>query len=134
MAEAPKTAEPTGPRRSESETRELREALTERLEELEAERETHIADMAAAQRERLADSAGDDQVDAGSKTVEHEQELTVVRSITDRINQMHRALERLEVGDYGICEKCGKPIPAARLAVFPSATLCVDCKQLEESR
>ena len=47
---------------------------------------------------------------------------------------MERALERLDGGGYGWCERCGNPIPVERLAAFPSATLCVTCKQLEERR
>ncbi|HEY0535170.1 MAG TPA: TraR/DksA C4-type zinc finger protein, partial [Actinoplanes sp.] len=31
-------------------------------------------------------------------------------------------------------ERCGNAIPVERLAAFPSATLCVSCKQLEERR
>ena len=38
---------------------------------------------------------------------------------------MERALERLDEGSYGWCERCGNPIPVERLAAFPSATLCV---------
>ena len=47
---------------------------------------------------------------------------------------LERALERLDEGSYGWCERCGNPIPVERLAAFPSATLCVTCKQLEERR
>ena len=47
---------------------------------------------------------------------------------------MERALERLDEGHYGWCERCGNAIPVERLAAFPSATLCVSCKQLEERR
>jgi DnaK suppressor protein len=45
-----------------------------------------------------------------------------------------RAIDRLGEGNYGWCERCGNPIPVERLAAFPSATLCVSCKQLEERR
>lgn len=37
------------------------------------------------------------------------------------------AVERLEAGEYGRCERCGEPIPAARLEVRPAATTCVGC-------
>lgn len=122
------------PIRTESEQAELRAALKERLDELTEEQQRFVDSIAAAQRERLSDTAGDDQIDSGSKTVEHEHEVTVANAIAERIRQVSHALERLDDGDYGICEKCGKPIPAARLAAFPSATLCVSCKQLEERR
>ncbi|WP_460541222.1 TraR/DksA family transcriptional regulator [Glycomyces halotolerans] len=120
--------------RTESEQAELRTALKERLDELVEEQQRFIDSIATAQRERLSDTAGDDQIDSGSKTVEHEHEVALAGAISERIRQVSHALERLDDGDYGICERCGNPIPAARLAAFPSATLCVSCKQLEERR
>jgi len=120
--------------RTESEQAELRAALKERLDELVAEQQRYTDSITLAQRERLSDTAGDDQIDSGSKTVEHEHEVAVAGAISERIRQVSHALERLDEGGYGFCEKCGKAIPAARLAAFPSATLCVSCKQLEERR
>lgn len=120
--------------RTESEQAELRAAFKERLDELVAEQRRYSDSIAVAQRERLSDTAGDDQIDSGSKTVEHEHEVAVAGSLSERIRQVSHALERIDEGGYGFCEKCGKPIPAARLAAFPSATLCVSCKQLEERR
>ncbi|WP_026929362.1 TraR/DksA C4-type zinc finger protein [Glycomyces tenuis] len=122
------------PVRTDSEQAELRAALKERLDELVEEQQRFVDSIAVAQRERLSDTAGDDQIDSGSKTVEHEHEVTVANAISERIRQVSHALDRVDAGDYGICERCGKPIPAARLAAFPSATLCVSCKQLEERR
>lgn len=37
------------------------------------------------------------------------------------------ALERIDNGSYGICAKCGQPIPMARLNALPHATLCMAC-------
>lgn len=45
----------------------------------------------------------------------------------DHLEALDRALERLERGDYGRCEICGKPIPPDRLDVLPAATTCVQC-------
>nr|WP_112133873.1 TraR/DksA family transcriptional regulator [Glycomyces dulcitolivorans] len=133
-APAPAAPEADHQLRTESEQAELRVALKERLDELVAEQQRYSDSIAVAQRERLSDTAGDDQIDSGSKTVEHEHEVAVAGAISERIRQVSHALERLDEGGYGFCEKCGKPIPAARLAAFPSATLCVSCKQLEERR
>lgn len=119
---------------SPEEFAELREALQERLNELRIEHAEAVVGISEMQKERLSDTAGDDEVDSGSKTVEREQEISLANSVRDRMIQVERALERVDDGDYGICEKCGKPIPAARLAAFPSATLCVNCKSLEERR
>jgi DnaK suppressor protein len=37
-----------------------------------------------------------------------------------------RAMEKLDEGTYGLCDVCGKPIPAGRLQALPWAVLCVE--------
>lgn len=41
--------------------------------------------------------------------------------------RIEAALKRLEEGEYGWCLSCGEQIPAARLELDPTVTLCVDC-------
>jgi DnaK suppressor protein len=130
---APTKAAPRS-KRSAADTDKIRMALTERRDELQAEYDKTLAEITELQRDRLTDSAGDDQADTGTKTFEREQEITLANSILERITQVERALERVDEGNYGNCEKCGTAIPVERLAAFPSATLCVSCKQLEERR
>lgn len=59
-----------------------------------------------------------------------------VSAIKDELNtkskQIKRALERVKIGKYGICEDCGKMIDTDRLAVFPEATLCISCEKKKE--
>ena len=135
-AAATKAAEKKAPTpvRSAAETERIRAALAARRDELREEYEQHLAEIAELQRDRLTDSAGDDKADTGSKTFEREQEISLAHSILERTTQVERALERLDEGSYGWCERCGNAIPVERLAAFPSATLCVSCKQLEERR
>jgi DnaK suppressor protein len=120
--------------RSAAETEQIRVALVERRDELQAEYDQALAEITELQRERLADSAGDDQADTGTKTFEREQEITLANTLLERITQVERAIDRVGEGNYGWCERCGNAIPVERLAAFPSATLCVHCKQLEERR
>jgi RNA polymerase-binding transcription factor len=120
--------------RSAAETEKIRAALVERRDELQSEYDQTLTEITELQRERLTDSAGDDQADTGTKTLEREQEITLANNLLDRITQVERAIERVGEGHYGYCERCGNAIPVERLAAFPSATLCVSCKQLEERR
>jgi DnaK suppressor protein len=120
--------------RTAAETEAIRVALAERHGELHAEYEQTISEISELQRERLTDSAGDDQADTGTKTFEREQEISLANNLLERVSQVERAIERLQEGNYGWCERCGHAIPVDRLAAFPSATLCVSCKQLEERR
>ncbi|MEV4352562.1 TraR/DksA C4-type zinc finger protein [Actinoplanes sp. NPDC049596] len=135
MAKATETKAAAAKRtRSAAETEKIRVALVERRDELQAEYQQSISEITELARDRMEDSAGDDQADAGTKTFEREQEITLANNLLERINQVERAIDRLGEGNYGWCERCGNPIPVERLAAFPSATLCVSCKQLEERR
>ncbi len=41
--------------------------------------------------------------------------------------EIRKALAKVRIGTYGICEVCKKPIDLARLKAFPQATKCFDC-------
>ncbi|MGC8794192.1 MAG: TraR/DksA family transcriptional regulator [Bryobacteraceae bacterium] len=46
-----------------------------------------------------------------------------------RLRLVNEALDRIEVGDYGICLNCERPIPAKRLEALPWARYCVSCQE-----
>jgi DnaK suppressor protein len=49
------------------------------------------------------------------------------------IKKIDQALERIEDGTFGFCERCGEEIQAKRLKARPVATYCINCKtKLEE--
>jgi DnaK suppressor protein len=48
------------------------------------------------------------------------------------IFKIQEALQRLEDGEYGICEECGEDIAIDRLNARPVTTLCIDCKSTQE--
>ena len=50
------------------------------------------------------------------------------------IKKINESLAALEIGDYGYCEVCGVEIGVKRLEARPTATLCIDCKTLDEIR
>ena len=50
------------------------------------------------------------------------------------IKKIDDSLETIETGDYGFCESCGIEIGVRRLEARPTATLCIDCKTLDEIR
>ena len=112
---------------------EVRGDLQREIAERRADYDRAMAELTRLQQSS-GDGAGDDQADAGSKTFEREQELSIANNRRDLLVQMERAMERLDKGTYGRCESCHEPIMKARLQAFPSATLCVTCKQREERR
>ena len=50
------------------------------------------------------------------------------------IKKIDETLGKIESGDYGYCESCGVEIGLERLQARPTASLCIDCKTLEEMR
>ena len=48
------------------------------------------------------------------------------------LNKIRHALERIDEGEYGMCNTCGDPIGFKRLSYRPVATLCIDCKTQQE--
>jgi len=55
-----------------------------------------------------------------------ERQSRLIRKIKD-------ALMRLEDGTFGICEECGEEISDQRLEARPIATLCIKCKEKQET-
>jgi DnaK suppressor protein len=56
-----------------------------------------------------------------------DRERKLIRKITETI-------AKIDAGDYGYCEACGVEIGLERLQARPTATLCIECKTLEEIR
>ena len=50
------------------------------------------------------------------------------------IKKIEDTIALIESGDYGYCSGCGVDIGIKRLEARPTATLCIDCKTLEEVR
>ena len=50
------------------------------------------------------------------------------------IKKIDDSLKEIESGTYGFCESCGIEIGIRRLEARPTATLCIDCKTLDEIR
>ena len=50
------------------------------------------------------------------------------------INKIREALQRLDDGEFGVCEVCGEEIGEARLKARPVTTYCIDCKMEQERK
>lgn len=59
--------------------------------------------------------------------------VSAIREQLDRkVIQTKKALARVKIGKYGICEDCGKMIDTDRLVAYPEATFCVKCESKRE--
>jgi DnaK suppressor protein len=50
------------------------------------------------------------------------------------IEKIKEALDRIDNGQFGVCEVCGKEIGERRLMARPVTTLCIECKKKQEAR
>ncbi len=50
------------------------------------------------------------------------------------LDEISDALGRLEAGAYGLCQRCARPIPLARLRAMPAARHCITCQVGQEAR
>ena len=116
-----------------------RDALEARLRDELARLEAEIAVLDANERELLSDASGennyrDHMADQGSATYEREMDMTLEEDERLALDDVRTAIARLDDGSYGTCARCSAEIPAARLEAMPTATLCITCKEAEESR
>jgi RNA polymerase-binding protein DksA len=134
-APAKKTAATVAPAHelTDSELAGIRSELETELANMTLEYQRSMADLDELQRSNT-DGAGDDQADVGSKTFEREQEQSIAANRADLLQQIERAIERIDSGTYGLCEDCGQPIPNERLKAIPMATLDARCKARLERR
>jgi DnaK suppressor protein len=111
--------------------------LHEQRNLLLAERDAYLrqAESLQAEAEQLAEDMepGDIQFDeesgeGGTLNVERERDLALSAQARAAVEEIDRALAKLDAGTYGVCEQCGQPIKKARLKALPYAALCVDCK------
>jgi DnaK suppressor protein len=77
-------------------------------------------------------SLGNHIADDGSNVAEAERIVTVSEDLQQILVQVNGALERMNEGNYGVCQRCGQPIGAERLKAFPYVAYCIECQSLVE--
>ncbi len=79
---------------------------------------------------RISDNASPD-TDVAEQ-LGHEKVKALEGQVNRKLIQVRKALARIKIGKYGICEKCGKMIDTERLMVMPETTVCVNCEKQKE--
>jgi RNA polymerase-binding transcription factor len=121
--------------RTESDRQALRRLLA-------TERDSTLRQIASLEREfdsigeASADVATDDEHDPEGTTIafERAQVAALVERARARLTEFDDALERVDSGTYGICDRCGAQIPRERLAARPMARTCVACAATQGRR
>jgi DnaK suppressor protein len=111
------------------------EVMHETRRRLAAEREQALARLASLTGDydsvvaASLDTNADDEHDPEGATIafERSQIGALVRQVRHHLTEIDAALERLEAGSYGACERCGSAIGDARLEALPAARTCIRC-------
>jgi DnaK suppressor protein len=108
---------------------EERETYTRQANNLRAE-----AEQLAAEREPGDVQFDEESGEGDTMNVERERDLALSAQAMAAVDEIDKALAKVDAGTYGVCEKCGNPIPKERLKALPYAALCVQCKSMGLSR
>ena len=103
-------------------TAAIARTLTDRLESLDSE----LAELTAVPRDPVtAVSFGKRIGDGTTEAVERLNRTAAAQSISTSLEEVERALAKLDEGTYGVCDDCGEPIAPERLEAIPWTALCV---------
>ncbi len=120
---------------------EIKKKLESKKQEIESELETFaeknkdIKDDWKTKHPKLNEGIGSEAIEGEADEVEEYAELLPVEhSLELKLRDINFALEKIEKGTYGKCEKCGKEISKERLLAIPEAKFCLDCEKEEEKK
>lgn len=110
---------------------------TEQLErirkELEGERASAIAELESygadpnSEKVNPIEGIDDNFADSAAATAERSEILAFIETARERLDEVNAALEKVDQGTYGTCERCGEPIAPERLEARPLSVRCVAC-------
>ena len=105
--------------------------LTHAVDFLEKENPGNISEELG----ELAEGGSDNHLgDTATAMYDRELDEGLEEGAQQTLAEIDAALQRIEDGTYGVCEICGKPIGADRLAAIPWARLCIDDQRRVSSR
>lgn len=106
----------------------FRKQLTEKKDEILHEAGKTLSDM-TDQSTNIPDPNDRATVESGRSF-----ELRIRDRERKLLSKIEAAIQRIEDGEFGLCEECGEPIGEKRLQARPVTTLCIDCKTIQENK
>jgi RNA polymerase-binding transcription factor DksA len=104
------------------EEKERLEAHIKRLDDRASGRDPLNRDVATRDFDELGG-------DAALDTAERGQSAAIGDNFRELLITVNNALDKIEEGTYGTCDRCGKDIPKKRLEFLPYATMCAKCRK-----
>jgi DnaK suppressor protein len=107
--------------------RPIKDYLLAMQKRLEKRRRNIVAEDPFSDSSRVNDNAASD-ADA-AEISGHDRAEALRDEVDRRLITVRKALTKIKLGRYGLCEECGKMIDTDRLAVNPAAELCMKCEK-----
>lgn len=73
--------------------------------------------------------ANPDRSDLAHEYSYRERQLSILEQLEGQLEEVNRAIQRVEEGSYGQCTQCGNFILPERLEALPHAELCINCQR-----
>lgn len=113
----------------------LKKKDIERFKKMLEERRHGLLSQAVSSKEQgMGVDAADlaDEVDLASSEAEQSMNLRLRDREQFLLRKINRTLEKIEQGEFGVCEQCGDDISIKRLEARPVTDLCIRCKEEQE--
>jgi RNA polymerase-binding transcription factor len=123
----------TEPRMSRSRYAELKQMLSDRRRELQAEVQGKMRGVREEGTWGGKLNEVLDAVESSEADIQEDLEFALIQMKSETLNKVDDALFRLEQGDYGYCFDCGDEIAEKRLRALPFAVRCKDCEEAREN-
>ena len=107
----------------EEQLQEIRDNLLIMREEVLADAEKAYEDSQSLGKDGVPDIG-----DMSSNSYNQEVLMNLSETQRGRVRDIDAALERMDLGVYGLCARCEEDIPTRRMEVRPFSRYCVDCK------
>ncbi|HLI43545.1 MAG TPA: TraR/DksA C4-type zinc finger protein [Acidimicrobiales bacterium] len=95
------------------------------LEEERSSLEAQLAELGYGEQGKIEYDANF--ADTSQVTAERSEAETLASQLKEALDDVLKALRKIEQGTYGICERCGQPISEARLEAKPASAYCINC-------
>ena len=105
--------------------RERLEALRDELVRMQHEMEDDERERGEAEGDFTEHDSGDQSLSMFTREID----ATVGEQAARRLEDVNRALEKIEEETYGICDDTGEPIPRGRLEAMPEAIRTVEAQE-----
>ncbi len=112
----------------------IRTALEERKSEIERDVVSMDEEIRSIGEEQGDEKGGlgNHLAEDGSSVMEAERLSTINGDLREILTQVNGALERIDEGTFGTCQRCSKPIGEERLEAVPYVRFCIECQTLLE--